>query len=305
MKISEDVLQKMYINKNMTVAEVAKELKISYSVTLYHMRKYNIARRSISDALKGKPKSIAHRKKLSEAQKGNKNPNFGKGRKCGHRCWYSCPDGKVVSMRSHWEVWYAEYLRENNIYFKYECLTFILKDGRAYTPDFFLPNTNEFVEVKGWLTPEHKDRIECFRNDYPNNKLIIANKDYLNNLGIDLRRNWIKSKPKFKCNFCATEYHRCYPQQIYCSITCRNKANNAGIKTNSSSPKIKRKYNGIQSGENNNSVKLNTAIVGLILKLKAENKKIKDIVKITGSSYGNIYNITHGLSWKHLSVSLK
>lgn len=291
----------MYVCQGMTVAEIAKELGVGRTTVLNYMNKHGLPRRTLSDALKGKPKSVEHRRKLSESRKGNKNPNFGKKRSHGYRCWYTCPDGKTVSMRSKWEVWYAEYLREQNIVFQYEPQTFILGDGRAYTPDFFLPGSNEFIEVKGWLTPENKNRIEVFKNEYPNNKLILADRAYLESLGIDLRKNWVKTKPKFLCNFCDAEYHRSYPQQVYCSVICRNRAIRSGVGTDHLEQKTKRKYKGKQSGEDNNSSKLNREKVGLILKMKAEGRKVKDIIKATGATYGNIYNITHGLSWKHLS----
>lgn len=300
MKPKRDIIYEMYVVKGMTVAEIANSLSIGKTTVLYYMDKYDIPRRSLSDALKGKTKSVEHRKKLSEAKQGSKNANFGKKRKHGYRCWYTCPNGKIVSMRSKWEVWYAEYLREHGVDFQYECFTFVLENGRAYTPDFFLPYSDEFIEVKGWLTPEHRDRIDNFRKLYPEKKLIIVNREYLENLGIDLRRKWINNKPKFNCGLCNNSYHRSYPQQIYCSVLCRNRAIHAGIKIDLSKPKIRRRYNGTQSGELNNSAKLDVGKVKLILKLKSEGKKIKDIIEVTGASYGNIYNITHGLSWKHV-----
>lgn len=300
MKISKEVLQNMYVYKGMTVVEIANKLKVGKTTILYYMDKHNLPRRSLSSALKGKSKSIEHRRKLSQARQGAKNPNFGKKGSHGYRCWYTCPNGETVSMRSRWEVWYAEHLRENNILFEYEPQTFILEDGRAFTPDFFLPARCEFVEVKGWLTPEHKDRIQRFRTEYPDKKLVIADRDYLESLGIDLRKKWIKDKPKFCCNFCGVDYHRSYPTQIYCSTTCRNRAVCAGIRVDVQKQKIKRKYNGNQSGEHNNSAKLDVDKVKLILKMKSEGKKIKDIIELTGATYGNIYNITHGLSWRHL-----
>lgn len=55
------------------------------------------------------------------------------------------------SMRSTWEVMFAEFLYENNIDFLYEPLTIDYEYNgkvRKYYPDFIIPNTNILFEVK-------------------------------------------------------------------------------------------------------------------------------------------------------------
>lgn len=297
MKPTKLELTEMYVDKKMSIPQISGNLGICKTTVLNYMQKYDIPRRTIAESLSGKPKSLEHRHKLSESKKGNKHPNFGK--KCpihGKRCWYTLPNGRVVSMRSQWEVWYAEYLKNKNIVYDYEPTTFTLPDNSAYTPDFYLTTTDEFVEVKGWLTPKHKERLAMFQTACPDKKLIIADKKYLEGLGIDLRKKWIASKPSFPCDKCGEFYHRSYPKQRFCSTICRNQG-----KTKLSlqcEEKPKRKYNGIQSGGCNNSAKLTIDIVQEIRRLRANGYKLKEIAAKTGATIGNIYNILSGKSWK-------
>lgn len=63
--------------------------------------------------------------------------------------WYFIKENKEIKCRSGYEVIYANYLIINNIPFEYEPKTFKLANGKRYTPDFYLPNTNEYIEIKG------------------------------------------------------------------------------------------------------------------------------------------------------------
>lgn len=289
----------MYVHKKMSRKQIAQALGCGATTILKHMKLFSIPRRTTSECLKGVLKSESHRRKISESKTGNKHPNFGKKAKHhGKRCWYTCPDGNNVSMRSQWEVWYAEYLRENGITFQYEPQTFILSSGKAYTPDFYLPEKNEYVEVKGWLTVENRERLETFKREYF--PVTLANHQYLKMLGIDLRRKWISTRPKFKCEQCEEVFFRIDRKQRFCSIVCRNRFL-AAQESQISLPKenrIKRRYNGNQNGEFNNSRKLNVEQVINIRKMHADGKKIKQIIEETGSTYGNIFNIVHRRSWK-------
>ena len=125
--------------KKLLPREIAIICKCHRNTIFNYLHKYDIPTRSVS-----------------ESKTGSNHPNFGKKRKCnGKRCWYILPDGRTVSMRSQWEVWYAEYLREKKIQFKYEEFTFNLSNGSAYTPDFLLIDSNQYIEVKGFFRPEH------------------------------------------------------------------------------------------------------------------------------------------------------
>ena len=97
---------------------------------------------------------------------------------------------KGINMRSSWEIKYAKYLDKNNIKWLYESQTFDLGDS-AYTPDFYLPKTNEYIEIKGYLTEKCKNKLNKFSKEYSNINLKILQGKELNELGIEIERRFI------------------------------------------------------------------------------------------------------------------
>jgi predicted XRE-type DNA-binding protein len=299
--LTKDLLHELYIEKRMNQSLIATQLGIGKTTVRDYLIRYDIPLRSLSESLIGIKKSAEHRAKISESKKGDKHPNFGK--KCpvlGKRCWYTMPDGRVVSMRSQWEVWYAEHLREKNIPFEYEPTTFPLVDGSAYTPDFYLSDTNEYIEVKGWFMPKHREKMAAFAEAFPQHRVILADKTYLISLGIDLRRKWISEKPMFPCEKCGELFHRSYPQQRLCSVRCRNQV--AAMKQGraASNKTSKRQYRGTQQGEANNCSKLTADLVRMAKSLYKQGFNQMEISRQTGITLGNVSNIVNGKSWKHI-----
>jgi hypothetical protein len=68
-------------------------------------------------------------------------------------------------VRSRWEANFARYLLLTNQKFEYEKVSFSLRDGRTYTPDFKVENM--LYEIKGWWTQAAKEKFEIFKEDYP------------------------------------------------------------------------------------------------------------------------------------------
>jgi hypothetical protein len=66
-------------------------------------------------------------------------------------------------MRSGFEVMYALFLESQDSRWQYEPRMFILASGKRYTPDFYLPDTNEWVEIKGVLSEASRQKIGMFR----------------------------------------------------------------------------------------------------------------------------------------------
>lgn len=98
------------------------------------------------------------------------------------RNMYAC-SGKVIYMRSSWEVAFAKYLDANRITWLYEPKCFHM--GRsAYLPDFYLPQSNTWVEIKGIFTRASKRKMIKFFATYPNERLYILFKADLQRLGI-------------------------------------------------------------------------------------------------------------------------
>lgn len=136
----------------------------------------------------GRIKSKNERDKLSLSHMGSKNPNYGKifnKDGCGKGSYYNSPFQKIIWLRSSWEVAYAKYLDLKNIRWYYEWVTFDL-ENTTYTPDFFIPEENMFVEIKGYMRKKTGEKIDCFRKKYPEKNFKILFGNDLRLLGIKL-----------------------------------------------------------------------------------------------------------------------
>lgn len=73
--------------------------------------------------------------------------------------------------RSTWEANMARYYNFVGIKWEYEPRTFIfetIKRGSvSYTPDFYLPEEDRWVEVKGWMDEKSKTKLKRFEKYYP------------------------------------------------------------------------------------------------------------------------------------------
>jgi DNA-directed RNA polymerase subunit RPC12/RpoP len=106
------------------------------------------------------------RPKHSKQMIGKNNPHFGK---VTHSkgSYY-----KEIWMGSTWEVAYAKYLDKNKIKWQYEQETFDL-DDTTYTPDFYLPETDEYIEIKGWWRKKALIKFNKFKKKYPEIKIKV------------------------------------------------------------------------------------------------------------------------------------
>lgn len=144
----------------------------------------------VIDALKksatGRVISEKTRKKLSEATSGKNNPFYGKKHKesskrygknnfCygkspahSYKCWYPSDKDKQICFRSTWEFKVAKYLDELKIIWEYEkdlieieyIFKGIWKQG-TYRPDFYLPEFNKYIEVKGLWREGYKEKFDA------------------------------------------------------------------------------------------------------------------------------------------------
>jgi predicted DNA-binding protein YlxM (UPF0122 family) len=102
--LNKDILYKLYVQEKKSLTEIAKIFNISAMTVLDRMKKFNIERRTKSEAAKGENNSFygkhhteearekmsevkkgrhfseEHKRKLSKARKGKKNPMYGKHR---------------------------------------------------------------------------------------------------------------------------------------------------------------------------------------------------------------------------------
>jgi hypothetical protein len=96
---------------------------------------------------------------------------------CKYAKWYISGNRKVA-MRSGYEVAYAFYLDSLQLAWQYEPKTFFIGGksgyrGKTYTPDFFVINTQTFVEIKGRLLVRDKNKMATFAKLYPQYKFVI------------------------------------------------------------------------------------------------------------------------------------
>ena len=78
-------------------------------------------------------------------------------------------DGLFV--RSAWEANFLRYLKYNNIEYFYEPKVFYfegIKHGTvSYLPDIYLPETDEYIEIKGQLTSQGRTAVNRFFKYFP------------------------------------------------------------------------------------------------------------------------------------------
>jgi hypothetical protein len=130
---------------------------------------------------------------------------------CSNQCAMTITGGKPTSPRasrgkagirkdisgkiyfySRWEANFARLLNYLKIKWEYEPKTFDL-GSQNYTPDFYLPKFDTYVEIKNFMWKYSKIRDEKFRKLYPNIKLqLILKEDYLKleNEYSHLIKNW-------------------------------------------------------------------------------------------------------------------
>lgn len=165
--------------------------------TIEKMRKSHIG---IPSPRKGVKVSNETKEKMSKAhlgknnhmyeRRGEKSPMYGRrGKDCpafgkirnknlgyGIRSYYKSSLQGQVCFRSTYELSYAQYLDQNNILWMYEMETFDLGDT-TYTPDFYLPREEKFIEIKGYIKPESQEKINKFLEQYPWDLKILYGKD--------------------------------------------------------------------------------------------------------------------------------
>lgn len=76
-----------------------------------------------------------------------------------------------VYFRSSWEANIARYYNFTNIKWQFEPKIFVFdkikKGSVSYTPDFYLPELDKWIEVKGWMDNKSKTKLKRFEKYYP------------------------------------------------------------------------------------------------------------------------------------------
>lgn len=188
LKISKDKLYDMYWNREMHPSQIAEIYNVHKQTITNKLLNYGIRMRTRSEARMGKLNPIygvGHtkkaRKKMSEAfangRKMGYNTNWGKG------AYYNTPNQGKVWMRSCWEVKVADYLTKNGVDWYYERDWLKIDDNKRYLPDFFIPELNCYIEVKGRKKKEDMEKFKLAKKKY--NILLWDSKELLKRNIID------------------------------------------------------------------------------------------------------------------------
>ncbi len=80
---------------------------------------------------------------------------------------------------SRWEANYARVQNYLGVQWIHQPKTFQL-ETQKYTPDFYLPESDTYVEIKNYFSDYSRNRDEEFRRIYPNlNLVLILKEEYL------------------------------------------------------------------------------------------------------------------------------
>lgn len=79
-------------------------------------------------------------------------------------------DGREIVCRASWEHKTALQFNEQKEDFEKD-VRFEMPNGKVYFVDFWLPNRNLYVEVKGWFRKDAKEKWDWFHKEHPNSEL--------------------------------------------------------------------------------------------------------------------------------------
>lgn len=51
---------------------------------------------------------------------------------------------------------------------------------------FYLPETNEWREIKGWMSKQAQEKLNLFAKDCPNEKLVVLQRPDLKKMGLKI-----------------------------------------------------------------------------------------------------------------------
>lgn len=106
----------------------------------------------------------------------------GKIRLPGPNAWHK-QKYKGIVMCSSWEVAFAKWCDGNKIKWRYEPKRFSIPSG-SYTPDFYLPVYDFWIEIKGAMMSDPMRRFFEFKESYPENGIALLDRDLLREVGI-------------------------------------------------------------------------------------------------------------------------
>lgn len=161
------------------IQRLADSLGRSFSSVAHKAHKLGLT--TSRDLSRSQPDSTRMAVSLSRASEKVANSNGGGGRGRGGRR----EDLGDRYFRSSWEANYARYLNFIGDKWEYEPKTFrfdgITRGTMSYTPDFWLPDRNEYHEVKGFMDQRSATQLARMKRYFPDVSVILVRKDWFAN----------------------------------------------------------------------------------------------------------------------------
>jgi len=182
--LQKEVCEKFNISLT-TLKRLIRKNKISVPRTHRDSTVLSISKRDNVGKSKSINAEIERRNKISSTMQ--KNPKCGglrEGSGRGKKQWYDSPIAGRVYLRSSYELEYVKYLDKNNINWKPNHQKFLYtfnNKQKYYYPDFYLVDSNEYIEIKGYKT--EKDVVKW--QQFPH-KLTVLMKQHLLTLGCNI-----------------------------------------------------------------------------------------------------------------------
>jgi len=175
----EELIQ--FYEKGNSIRKCAEHFGIGYTAAQDRLKTYNASRKPWDHRVGSKhsknTKTKMSRVASKQIEEGTRIPH------CQGNTYYcSSPNQGQIRVRSSWERDYADYLCANNIDFYYENKVFELSDGKSYIPDFYLTETDEYIEIKGYLTDYHREKYKLFKSEYPDIDWKMLRKEHLSSV---------------------------------------------------------------------------------------------------------------------------
>jgi len=183
--IAKQIVEEYKNDETASFRSLDKKYYQTYHITRKHIRQilryYNV---EFKDA-----KQV--RKKVWEEKiaRGERHPNFGKNKisNCSNTHWYFYKD---MHFQGSYEFKFGLWLENEGIKFlchkDVKIFKYIAENGRetCYHPDFYLPETDEYFEIKGYFSDEARTKLEIIKKTYPELKLSIYTTEVLSKLKI-------------------------------------------------------------------------------------------------------------------------
>ena len=78
--------------------------------------------------------------------------------------------GEMLKWVAGYERKSLEYLNKNKIDYSWQ-IPFTLPNGRMYIVDAFLKDSNTYIEIKGYLRKDAREKWDWFHGEFPNSEL--------------------------------------------------------------------------------------------------------------------------------------